>query len=376
MRSRIVSNCATDNCRGLCATSRSTRSSSSSTLARAVSPCSSAVWRYKRFSSTSLRRGVARPEMFTCLGPIRFRARRWRIRSAPFRSGRDVRRRPASTRSRTLAASAIGFGGPTCRPGQERDNHQRCDGAEGCETSWLKPRVARTDQTMLRAASRLVCSRQTATSDAFFRQARRDLLPHALAVVGAGIGHRHGIQRREHRVDAIKLARHSGQSFKCVAMASRWRASLSSPQLACELAAVIRDQFFLIRMIHIPFPSLVPGRAAPQRARAPGAISAPSEKPCSSRRSNSISALRRFPRCQIRPNGASQKRCAPRESVVQRAAHVRRRAVRFARGAPGSALHRGRSSSRQLRSPSSLPRAARVRDCASSLLRWRMRSIA
>src|SRR5712664_3530306 len=69
MRWRMPSSCAGVTCCGLCATSRRTRSSSSSTPASAESPCSSAVWRYRRFSSSKSSARRCSPEMLTCFCP-------------------------------------------------------------------------------------------------------------------------------------------------------------------------------------------------------------------------------------------------------------------------------------------------------------------
>ena len=117
MRSRIVSNCAAETCCGLCATSSSTRSSSSSTLASAVSPCSNAVCRYKRFSSSKSSARRCSEAMFTCLAPELLSG------SAFASSTSTISERPRCsptamirTRSRTLAASATVFVGPTRRP--------------------------------------------------------------------------------------------------------------------------------------------------------------------------------------------------------------------------------------------------------------------
>src|ERR1700687_51072 len=66
MRRRMPSNCAGVTCCGLCATSRRTRSSSSSRPASAESPCSSAVCRYSRFSSSKFSARRCSPEMLTC----------------------------------------------------------------------------------------------------------------------------------------------------------------------------------------------------------------------------------------------------------------------------------------------------------------------
>src|SRR5580658_3845418 len=113
MRSRMFSSCAGVTSRGLWATSSSTRSSSSSTLTRPVSPCSSAVCRYKRFSSSKSSARWRSEEMFTSFcfafaGP------------AFPSSTRTISERPRcsptamiKTRSRTLLASATPGSGVT-----------------------------------------------------------------------------------------------------------------------------------------------------------------------------------------------------------------------------------------------------------------------
>src|SRR3984957_6917543 len=88
-------------------------------------------------------------------------------------------------------------------------------------------------------------------------------------------------------------------------------AAISRPEVSPSWYAINCSS---LKCFMIPFPWLWPSRAAQVAAPTFPAICAPREKQYSSPRPNWISAPPRFLQFRNRRNGASQKRCAPRES--------------------------------------------------------------
>src|SRR6266702_1299178 len=81
-----------------------------------------------------------------------------------------------------VSDGVISLGHP---PDPKRRDNQRSYGAQGRQPPWLNPHPPRAGW--------------------FFRKPRRNLLPHAPAVIRARIGHRQRIQRRENGFDPLQL---------------------------------------------------------------------------------------------------------------------------------------------------------------------------
>src|SRR3984957_1082120 len=124
-------------------------------------------------------------------------------------------------------------------------------------------------------------------------------------------------------------ARHSGQSVKCFAIASRRKTS--PPWYA------INSSSFGCFIVLFPLLSLALG--APRKALTSASTFARTETRCSSPRWNSTSAPRQFLRFLNRPSGASQKPCVRPESTHSARAAYGRLTARFAPGVPATARH-------------------------------------
>src|SRR5713226_1087928 len=128
------------------------------------------------------------------------------------------------------SAWCIGFGNP---PGNKRGQHEPGNRAGSGPVARCEPR-----------SSPWFAEEKVPPVAAPLRQARRNLLPDALAVVFSGFGHGNGVQRGKQRIDALEFR----LAFRAIA---QMRGNRFSPR---GFAIVIRNQFFLFRMFHSSVP--------------------------------------------------------------------------------------------------------------------------
>src|SRR5882762_7812289 len=126
-----------------------------------------------------------------------------------------------------------GYDGLTKATGDKGGENERCNCASGNPAARSEP-----------SNSFGFAEKKIPPMRALFRQARRNLLPHSLSVIFSGLRDRNGVDCGEQRIDAREFR----LAFRAIGQMRGDHRSVF------ELAVLIRDQFFLFRMLHSSVP--------------------------------------------------------------------------------------------------------------------------